>query len=198
MTINGQAQVNADVEYGTSVNVSSQATVTGSISSMSSMATFPPGTQIANQAGAAVYSTTSDLLVNSSMTLGGGTYIVRNVSMSNCTITFTSPATIIFDGNVSMNNCGFATAGNLPANLKMISTGSGNAVNMTNLTRTMVADWYAPSTNVTMNCANGYYGLSGRGVFQNMNVTGSGANASLLYDRSLTASSQSQDPVIVR
>ena len=198
VTINGQAQINADVNYGSSASISNSATVTGAVAHMSSAATFPPGTQVANQAGAAVYSTTSDLYVNSSMTLGGGTYIVRNVSMSNCVITFTSPATIIFDGNVSMTNCGFSTPSNLPANLKMISTGIGNSISLTNLSRTMIADWYAPSTNLSMSTANGSYGLDGRGVFQNMSVNGTGAGSSMRYDRSLTATSQSQDPVLVR
>lgn len=197
VTINGPAQINADVRYGTSATIAPTATVNGSIAQISTAQTFPPGTQVANISGTPVFQSTYDQYVASSMTLGGGTYVVRNFTIANCAITFSGPTTIIFDGNASFTNCAITTYGNLPANLKLISSGTNTSITCTNLTKAMTADFYAPGSTFTLNAASGYYGLNGRGVFKTMTVNGTGANASLNYDRSLSTASLSQKAVVV-
>ena len=95
------------------------------------------------------------------------------------------------------SNCAMNSYGNLPANLRLISTGTNKAVNVSNLTKALNADFYAPGATLTMSAANGKFGLNGRGVFKTMNVNASGANASLRYDRSLATDSLSQKAVVV-
>lgn len=197
ITISGASTINADVKYGSNANIDGAATISGTVSQFTQTSTYPPGSQVANLNGVTpVYSTTYDLNVSSHQTLPGGVYVVKNVNVSNCNVTFTGPATIVATGNLNINNVGFTTSSNLPANLKIISTTAGSAININNLTKTMYADFYAPDATFSLSAPSGYYGLRGRGVFKTMNVSGTGA--SLWYDRSLTASSLSKRAVVVR
>jgi Flp pilus assembly protein TadG len=197
VTISGASTINADIKYGTTANVDGASTVTGNITQYLNTLTYPPGSQVANLNGVTpVYSTTYDLTVNTNQTLPGGVYVVKNVNVANCNITFTGPVTIVCTGNLNMNTVGFTTLSNLPANLKIISTTPGTSFNITNLTKTMYADFYMPDTTFSLTAPAGYYGMRGRGVFKNMNVSGN--NASLWYDRSLTNTSQSRRAILVR
>lgn len=197
VTINGASTINADVRYGTTSNINAAASIAGSVSQLSTTPVYPPGSQVANLNGVTpVYSTTYDLTVNTNQTLPGGTYVVKNVNVSNCNLTFTGPATIVVTGNINMASVGFTTASNLPSNLKFITTTPGTTFNISNLTKTMYADFYMPDTDFSLSAPAGYYGIRGRGVFKTMNI--SGDNASLWYDRSLTNSSMSKRAVLVR
>lgn len=195
ITVAGSGTINADIRYGTSASVSG-ATVTGSVTQLGQTLNYPSGSQVANINGVTpVYATTYDLNVMTNQVLPGGVYVVKNVNVANCNVTFTGPATIVCTGNLNFNTVGFTTPSNLPANLKIITTSPSTSINITNLTKTLYADFYAPDTTFNLSAAAGTYGMRGRGVFKSMSV--SGAGASLWYDTSLTNSSMSKRPVLV-
>jgi hypothetical protein len=199
ITMTGPVRLEGDVRYGTSANIAPASKVSGTVAKATQSLTYPSGSQVANLSGVTpVYATTYDLNVSSNMTLSGGTYVIKNCNVSDCTITFSGPATIIMTGDFNMTNGGFATYNNLPANLKVISTGTDTSINFTNLTRALTADFYAPGSTFTLDAPNGYYGMSGRGVFKRMTISGKGANSPIRYDRSMTQSSSlSQKAMIV-
>jgi hypothetical protein len=197
VTVSGQANVNADIGYGSNANIGGSATVTGTVAQNANALAFPPGSQVANLSGVTpVYSATTDLTVNTNQTLPGGTYVIKNCNVSNCTLNFTGPTTIVLTGNFNASTVSFNTYNNLPANLKIIATVPGTAINITNPTATLNADFYAPQSNFSYSSAAGYGALRGRGVFNTLNASGAGAQ--LWYDRALTASSLSKKAVIVQ
>lgn len=197
VTVSGQANINADIGYGSNANIGGAATVTGTVTQNAQTLAYPPGSQVANLSGVTpVYATTYDLNVNTNQTLPGGTYVIKNCNVSNCSITFTGPATIVMTGNFTANTIAFNTYNNLPANLKIIATVAGTAINITNPTATLNADFYAPDSNFSFSSAAGNGILRGRGVFKTLNASGAGAQ--LWYDRSLTTSSLSKKAVIVQ
>jgi hypothetical protein len=197
ITITGSSTINGDIRYGTNASVSGGTNLSGSVTQLPSTLQYPSGSQVANLNGVTpVFSATYDLTVTTSQTLPGGVYVVKNVNVINCNVTFTGPATIVCTGNLNMMNVGFTTSGNRPANLRIITTGTNSQINISNLTKTLYADFYAPDSTFNLSAADGYYGLRGRGVFKSMNASGPGA--SLWYDRSLTSSSLSRRPVLVK
>lgn len=196
VTVTGAANINADIGYGTNANVSGSATVAGTVTQNAQTLTYPSGSQVANLSGVTpVYAATTDLSINSSMTLAGGTYVIKNCNISNCNITFTGAATIVLTGNLNLSGMSFTTYNGSPTNLKFIATVAGTAINITNPAATMNADFYAPESTFSLSAASAN-ALRGRGVFKSMNVAGAGA--SMWYDRSLTASSLSKKAVIVQ
>jgi Putative Tad-like Flp pilus-assembly len=195
VTVNGPATINAHLKYGNNAQVDPAATVLGAVT-QSNATTYPPGSQVANLTGVTpVYSTTYDLNVNSAMTLPGGVYVVKNCNVTNASLTFTGPATIVLTGNLNMSGVSIFTPGNRPSNLKFIATVPGTSINITNPAATIYADFYAPGSTFNYTSAAGAKDVRGRGVFKTL--TASGAGASLWYDRSLTAASLSKKAVLV-
>lgn len=194
VTLTGNGTFNTNVKYGTTASMNSGAAPTGSIAQNTAASTYPPGSQVANINGVSWAATTS-MTFTSNYTVPGGTYVLKDFTASNCNVTFTGPTTIIVDGSCTIQNSGITTSGNLPKNLKFITTKPGSTVNIINPTKTIYADFYAPGSNFNFSSASGYFGLRGRGIFNSM--TASGAGASLLYDRSMAGTSESRKAVVV-
>lgn len=90
------------------------------------------------------------------LTLPGGTYHFRRVSVKDgARLTFTGPA-ILYVGSFSVKKASVATSRNLPANLRIHVTGGGVSVRDGS---TLYAGIYAPRSKVTLKGSNRLFGF---------------------------------------
>ncbi|MFT3787274.1 MAG: pilus assembly protein TadG-related protein [Tepidisphaeraceae bacterium] len=198
INISGPINLQADLKYGTSYSVTGSPTWNGAATQSGTPLTYPTGAQVANLSGVVpVYSATTDLNVSGSMTLAGGTYVVKNLNLTNADITFTGPATIVLTGNLNFTTSALRSCGSLPANLKIISTTTApNTIKIDRPTAILNADFYAPGSDFTFTGASGYQYMKGRGLFKSITTTGT--TTCMWYDRQLTSSSLSKKAVVVK
>jgi Flp pilus assembly protein TadG len=123
-----------------------------------------------------------NLIVNSSVTLPGGTYYFTSISVANnADITFSGPATLYIDGSVNFSqDNGVYAYRRIPSNLKIFQRGAGATFGGSNANNiTLLADILAPQT--TFNVNNNAL-LVGGAIFKTIAVKN---NAEFYYDEQL-------------
>lgn len=123
-----------------------------------------------------------NLTVNGTLLLPGGTYSFTSITLkNNAKLSFTGPANLYVDGNVTFENRGTITAyAGIPANLKIRQRGAGSefgtsSANSVNVT----ADLDAPDSQFS---AKNSAVLKGRAIFKSINAKN---NLEVYYDEQL-------------
>ena len=187
---NGVAALGNNTDFGGSVVLGPSGTFSGpnaDLDRMTATLTYPPV-----EAPTVPSSGALDVPAHTTTTLPGGTYSYTSITLGQgSTLTFTGPATVYVDGDITTgNNAAITAVEGVPGNLRirvvgarLISLGNG---------MTVIADIYAPlSTFRDMN------DVHFRGALVALDVR-FGNNADLYYDVNLASGSAGSAITILR
>lgn len=180
--INGNAHAGPDVEDTLSVNSNSD--ISGWRAPLEQDMVFSPASLPAshNNSAIALYMNSSgDFIQNgkTTMTVPGGTYVVRDLDLrANQTINVTGQVTIYVTGSVDMTGSIRVNQG-LPSNLRIYVVGSGS-VELGGGSQ-LYSHIYAPQSDVTIHGTSNTFGLFGSVISNNLTIKG---NSAIHYDES--------------
>ena len=187
---NGAALLGSNTDFGGSVVLGPSGTFFGpnvDLDRLTSVLTYPPV-----ESPTVPNSGALDVPAHTTTALPGGTYSYSSITLGQgSTLTFTGPATVYVDGDITTGNAAAITAfEGIPANLRIRVLGS-HVISLGNNV-TVVADLYAPqSTFQDMN--NVHF----RGALVAFDVR-FGNNGYLYYDVNLVSGSAGSSITILR